>query len=98
MDGSDSHKSIYMALGFGAATFFIQMTSLSSVTRNGVLTSCSYMDFFALIAGVILFFYGMSRVFKSKGDMTAMLLSGAVVVFAVVHVARGLGLIMSPCG
>jgi len=98
MDGQETQKPLYWALGIGLATFFIKITSFSSSSSNGVLTSCSYMDYFALIAGVILFLFGLSRIFKSKGDKTAMLLSVAVTVLGAVHVARGLGIIMSPCG
>jgi len=98
MDGQDTQKPLYWALGIGLATFFINITSFSSSSSNGVLTSCSYIDYFALIAGAILFLFGLLRVFKSKGDNTAMLLSVAVIVLGAVHVARGLGIIMSPCG
>ena len=98
MDGPASHKSLYWALGIGAVTFVIKMSSLSTASSNGALTSCSYTDFFALIAGAILFVFGLVRVTKSKDDATAKLLSVAVIVLGAVHVARGLGIIMSPCG
>ena len=98
MDSLNTTKPPYVALGIGVATFFINITSISSTSRNGVLTSCSYMDYFALIAGVVLFLYGLNRVFKNKDDATAMLVSLVVVGLGALHVARGLGLVMSPCG
>jgi len=91
-------KPPYKALGVGVATFFVNITSFNSSSSNGILTSCSYMNYFALIAGAILFLYGVSRVIKSKGDATAMLVSLVVVGLGALHVARGLGLVMSPCG
>ncbi len=98
MDGPETQKPLFWALGIGVATFFIQITSFSSSSSNGVLTSCSYTDYFALLAGAILLLFGLSRVFKSKDDPTAMLLSVAIIALGAVHVARGLGIIMSPCG
>ncbi len=98
MENPTDVKPPYVALGMGVATFFINITSISSTSSNGILTSCSYMDYFALIAGAILFLFGLSRVFKSKGDATAILVSLVVVGLGALHVARGLGLVLSPCG
>jgi len=97
MDNMEPVKPPYTALAFGIATFFIQINSFSSTSSNGVMTSCSYIDFFALIAGAILVLIGLGRVFKAKGEPAVMLVSLAVAGLGALHIARGFGLIMSPC-
>lgn len=97
MNGSENLKSHYWGLGIGVATFFINITTSSRSSINGVVT-CSYIDYFALIAGVCLLVFGLVKVFGSKGNSTALLLSIAIIGLGAVHVARGLGLLMSPCG
>ena len=97
MAGSDSFKSLYWGLGIAGATFFINISSWSRSSRNGVVT-CSYVDYFALIAGTILAVFGLVKLVGSKGNTTAVLLSLAITALGVLHVARGLGLVMGPCG
>lgn len=98
MDQTQGTKSLYVALLAGGATFFISMSSFSRSSQNGVITSCSYTDYFALIAGIILFFYGLFRLLKSQGNNNVKFNSLAVTILGVVHIARGIGLFMSPCG
>ena len=64
---------------------------------NGAVT-CSYTDYFAIIAGIILALFGLAKIFGSKGNATALMLSIAIAGLGALHILRGLGMLMSPCG
>ena len=98
MDRSLSLKSLYVAIVIAIVTFVINIGSFSTESRNGVVISCTYTDYFALLAGIVLFLYGISRLFRSYGNSQIMLLALTVTVLGAVHVARGLGWVMGPCG
>lgn len=99
----------WAGLVFGLLGFVISMSSSSSRTVNGEVVDCSYMDLFPLLAAVVV---GVCAVAVGKAAFaknnpwsqlarpTRALVFGAsavLLVLAVVHVLRGLGMIGGPC-
>ncbi|CAN5914931.1 hypothetical protein BH11MYX2_BH11MYX2_40840 [soil metagenome] len=88
-------------IGFvaGAIPFFITMSSSSSVTVNGVVTSSSYRDNMALGCGGAAIFFGLlAAVLAGKnGAGSARVITGVAVIGLGVYVilSKGLGLVPS---
>ena len=90
-------KSLWWGLGIGIVAFFVSVSTLSTSSGAGGST-CSYTDYAAIVLGVIAAIMGIGGAVKAKGHAPAMGLGALVAVLGVVHVCRGLGLVMSPCG
>ena len=98
-------KALWWGLAFGVLGFIVSISSSSSRTVNGVVTECSYTDYFPLIAAIACVGFGVSglvqgfRAPRHRSVHPAVLLVFALVLgaFAVVHVLRGLGMIGGPC-
>lgn len=96
---------LWWGLGFGIAAFVIHVSSSSSRTVNGVMTECSYTDYFAFIAAAACVGFGVAgltkgrKAPKDRSVHPAVLLAFALVlaILAVVHVLRGIGMIGGPC-
>ncbi len=86
--------------------FFVRLTSVTRSTSGGVVTSCSYIDFFALVFAVICVLGGLALArrgirapeWQHRAVSTAYLVIGFVVAaLGVVHVLRGVGVLAGPC-
>lgn len=90
------------ALIFAVLGFVISFTSLSTTSINGVST-CSYMDYGALLFGALAMLAGSAGVMGVRGlapDVRNLNLAICVAadVVGVVHILRGIGMIGGPCG
>ncbi len=101
----DLPKAFWWGLGMGLAAFVIKFTSGTTTKVNGVVTQCSYTDYFALFAAVfcvvaaVLGLRQGPRAGRARRVHPAVLVGVAVVVLALagVHVLRGLGMLGGPC-
>ncbi|WP_068250153.1 hypothetical protein [Janibacter corallicola] len=95
----------WWGLGFGVLAFVVHISSSSSRRVNGVLTECSYTDYFAFIAAAACVGFGVVglvkglRASRDRSVHPVVLLALALVlaILAVVHVLRGIGMIGGPC-
>lgn len=105
MSPRDVPPALYVGLAVAVVGFFVKITSLATTSVNGVIQSCSYQDYGAFLAAVVCLVcagLGISRR-RSRpyshpvhpGVVYA--LAAVLVLFAVVHVLRGLGIIGGPC-
>lgn len=101
----DVPTPLYVGLAIGLLGFFVSLSSMSSQSINGEMTMCSYQDYGAMIAGVLCLVcagMGIQRRRKSPykfpvAHWIVYALAAVLVVLAVVHVLRGLGMIGGPC-
>ena len=89
----------------GVVGFFVKMTSKMTESVNGVQTKCTYLDAaglfwsIAISIAAVVGFLAAGSVHPARRltlGVRAAVLAPALLL-AVVHAARGLGLIMSPC-
>ena len=91
------------------AGLFINFEYWSSSTRNGVVVDCAYLGFGEVIGGAIATVVGLRvalQAWRTDQEARPVQLSGpqllaaavAVSLLGLVLVAKGLGLIFSPCG
>lgn len=90
------------ALIFAVLGFVISFTSTSQSTINGVST-CSHMDFAALILGgmtMLAASAGLLRIRDAAAETRTLNLAILVVadIVGVVHILRGIGMVGGPCG
>ncbi len=105
MSPRDVPTPLYVGLGIGLLGFFVKITSLATSTVNGQIQSCSYVDYGAMLVAVACLLCGglgiarrRSRPFSHPvhpGVVYA--LAGVLVVFAVIHLLRGFGVIGGLC-
>ena len=82
----------------GVAPFFISISSSSSTTVNGVVTSSSYSDPVAIIGGAVAILCGLAAAFianKNKAGAARIAAGVAVLALGGYQVAHGLGVIIS---
>ncbi len=89
-----------IAIGVAIAAFFVTVETMSSSSHNGVVTSCVYRNYGALILGAIAGFLGLVALITSLPGRRAegILLGAAATALAVWHVLSGMGMIGAPCG
>lgn len=102
-------KPFWVGLAFALAAFVVHLSSTRTSGVNGVVVECSYMDYFALLAAVAVAVcavavakaaFARHNPWSKIARPTRGLLFGAsavLLVFAVVHVLRGLGMLGGPC-
>ena len=82
------------------AAFFVTFHSYSSTLRNGVVTSCDYIDYGALFLGgaaAAIGLYALATGLSRRHGPTLGISVGAVLL-GLYHILSGLGQIGSPCG
>jgi len=90
------------ALIFAILGFVISFTTLSTSSINGVST-CSYMDYGALVFGALAMLAGSSGVMRVR-DLAPetrnlnLAICVAADIVGVVHILRGIGMVGGPCG
>lgn len=102
-------KAFWFGLGVALVGFVVHISSSSTRTVNGEMVECSYLDIFALLAAVVA---AVCAVAVAKAGLArpnpwsklarpsrGLVLAGSavLVVLAVVHVLRGVGMIGGPC-
>ena len=88
-----------IAVGAGIAAFFVTIEWSTSSTHNGTVTHCSYRDYGAIVIGAIAVILGLIATLRGKPDEKIGGIGFGVIaiLLGVFHVARGFGLILSPC-
>ncbi|MEQ9813421.1 MAG: hypothetical protein RLO50_11635 [Azospirillaceae bacterium] len=92
-------RAAYWGIGLGIVAFFISFSTLSTSNINGQV-SCSYMDFAAIVLGIVVGIIGLS-LFRTPayGGRSQLAIPAGVIIAAlgVVHILRGIGVVMGPC-
>lgn len=105
MSPRDVPIPLYVGLGIALLGFVVSISSLVTSSVNGQIQSCSYQDYGAILAAAAcLLCAGLgiarrrSRPYRYRVHPAVVYaLAAVLVVFAVVHVLRGLGMIGGPC-
>ncbi|MGI3183717.1 hypothetical protein [Nioella aestuarii] len=90
------------ALIFAILGYVISFTTLSTSSINGVQT-CSYMNYGALLFGVLAMMAGSSGLMGVRAlaadtrNLNIAVCVGADIV-GVIHILRGIGMVGGPCG
>lgn len=100
----DVPNAFWAGLAIGLLGFAVKFSWTSTRSQDGVLTSCSYFDLagflIAVGLGICAWVTWSPTVQYPAVKPTAALRAGLVAILlalAVIHVLRGLGLILSPC-
>ena len=88
-----------IAMCLALAGFVVTIETHQRSSTNGVLTSCSYIDYGAVALGCAAGIVGLVAVVSglSRRDSTSAAVAAGAVAIAAWHLASGLGLIGSPC-
>lgn len=96
--------SIWVGLGIGVLAFFVNISTSSTQTRNGVVVACSYIDVAGFLAAAVLVVFLVFTIvtcLTRKLTITAAPLAwvgiALIAVLAVVHALRGAGVIGGIC-
>lgn len=96
-------------LGVGLVAFVVKVTTMTSHSVNGEIVECSYLDYFGFVAAAVLVGCAVLGIKRSRAMWTSWtsrvvpstpLVVGATAVLlllAVVHLLRGLGMIGGAC-
>jgi hypothetical protein len=90
------------ALVFAVLGFLLGFTTTNTTSINGV-TTCSYMDYGALVFGALAMLAGSAGLMNLRSiaaearNFNIAVLLGADLV-GVLHVLRGIGMVGGPCG
>ena len=89
-----------IAMCLALAGFFVTIETHQRSSTNGVLTSCSYIDYGAVALGAAAGIVGLVAILSalSRRDSTSIAVAVGAIAIAAWHLASGLGLIGSPCG
>ena len=100
MTFSDLSLSAKIAMGLALAGFFVTIETSQRSLENGVLTSCSYIDYGAVALGAAAAVVGLVAVFSgmSRRDTASIAIAAGALAIAAWHLGSGLGLIGGPCG
>jgi hypothetical protein len=79
--------------------FIVHFTTTRMVTSDGRLTSCSYVDFFAIGASIGLFYCAATTGWsEGRDDPLLRRVALLLIAFGILHLLRGVGMVGGPCG
>lgn len=101
----DAPKALWVGLIVGLVAFVVKLSLSSISSTNGVMTSCSYFDPFALFAAAVCLICGIVSAVKRVrrpgrypfAAWLVHLLSGVLVLLAIVHALRAFGIVGGIC-